>query len=69
MPEKYWATCPNCGAGIDYSSSVFDDVEENEVYFKCAGKCPDCGKRWEWEERFILCEIGFYKEVREEEDC
>ncbi len=70
MADKYWAICPNCGTNIDYSSFTYDDYDENEVYFKGAGKCPDCGKKWEWEEKFIFSEICFFKEIlREDEDC
>ena len=68
MPEKYWATCPNCGADIEYSSFSYDDYAGNEVYCTGSGKCPSCGKKWEWEEKFVLSEIHLYKEVREEED-
>lgn len=68
MSDKYWASCPNCGADIEYSSFSYDDYDENVVYFEGAGKCPDCGKKWEWEEKFVLSEIRFFKEVREEED-
>lgn len=68
MEERYWAICPNCGADIDYSSFTYDGYEEREVYFKGAGECPDCGKEWEWEEKFILDDIRFFKEVRENED-
>ena len=67
MPDKYWASCPNCGADIIYNSFAYDDYDEN-VYFKGTGQCPDCGKKWEWEEKFVLSEIRSFKEVREEED-
>ena len=68
MENTCYAICPNCGADIDYRSFTFNDGYENEVYFKCAGECPDCGKKWEWEEKFILSEIRFFKEVGEDED-
>lgn len=66
MPEKNWASCPNCGADIIYNSFAYDDYDENEVYYKGTGTCPDCGKKWEWEEKFTLSEIRFFEEVREE---
>ena len=68
MEDRYWAICPNCGADIDYSSFTYNGYEENEVYFEGAGECPDCGKKWEWEEKFILDDIRFFKEVRKNED-
>ena len=68
MEDTYWAICPNCGADIKYSSFTFNDGYDNEAYFAGAGECPDCGKKWEWEEKFILDDIRFFKEVRENED-
>ena len=68
MEDRYWASCTRCGADIEYSSFTYDDCDENKAYFKSAGKCPDCGKKWEWEEKFILDEIRFFKEVGEDED-
>ena len=68
MEDRYWASCPNCGADIDYSSFTYDGYDGNEVYFKGAGECHNCDKKWEWEEKFILDDIRFFKEVRENED-
>lgn len=68
MPEKYWASCPNCGTDINYSSFTYDDYDENVVYFIGRGQCLHCTKRWEWEEKFVLSEIRFFKEITENTD-
>ena len=68
MTNTVWAKCPNCGDNLIYKSFTFDDSDSEEVYMKGKGDCLCCGKRWEWEEKFVLSEIRFFKEVREEED-
>ena len=63
MPEKYWATCPNCGADIEYSAFNYEDFDENMVFFKGVGKCPECKKMWGWEEKFALTSIQHFEEI------
>jgi hypothetical protein len=63
MPEKYWATCPDCGADIDYDFFNYEYFDENMVFFKGVGKCSKCRKMWRWEEKFALTSIQHFEEI------
>lgn len=68
MANKVWASCPDCGDNLIYKSFTFDDADSDAVYMEGKGECLCCGKKWEWEEKFALSEIRFFKDVTGKEE-
>ena len=51
------ATCPYCGTDLVEDESLDTMVEPSVVYNALAGHCEDCGRNFQWVEKFEY--LGF----------
>ncbi len=60
-----YTVCPKCGAEMEYTSFMFEEVDGDNAYFSAEGYCMECGKRYKWDETYSVSRIGNYVEIEE----
>lgn len=59
--------CPNCGTYI-YTTELLDSEFESNCYYDFVeGRCPKCGKIYDWTEVYTFNRIEDVEEVRPDE--